>query len=87
MRLQTGKSSGRFQGRPAAQESTVFDRALRSVYDGARAMSNPELRWVKNPRNGRRVGTIKRELGLLVFERQAIESKHRLRMMGRGMGA
>lgn len=69
-------------GASSGQETTAFDRALHSVYDRARGLSNSEPRWVKNPRTGRRVGRIARVLGVLVFERQAVESQHKLRMLG-----
>ncbi len=83
MNPKTAMSSGRScRGRAAGQESTAFDRALRSVYDKARGVSNPEPRWVLNPRNGHRVGVIKRENGILVFERRVQESRHRLKMFG-----
>lgn len=83
MNRQTRMSSGRScRGRAAGRESTAFDRALRSVYDKARGVSNPEPRWVHNPRNGHRVGVIKCENGILVFERHVQESRHRLKMFG-----
>ena len=67
------RMSSRQLSRPAAgQGNTAFGSALHQVYDKARGLSNSEPRWVKNPRNGRRVGVIKRELGLLVFERKQL---------------
>lgn len=83
MSSQTRMSRGtNFAGGASGQGTTAFDRALHSVYDKARGLSNGNQRWVTNPRTGRRVGRIVRVLGVLVFERQAVESQHKLRMMG-----
>lgn len=81
MRPYTTKTSGRFQGRPAGQDTSAFESVLHSVYDKARGLSNGG-RWVTNPRTGQRVGLLRREDGLLVFSRQVIVHKHRLDMFG-----
>jgi len=75
-------SGSRFRGHGAAghEQTQAFRRALRQVYDKAVGASSDDPRYVRNPRDGRVVGILRRQLGVLVFQREVIESKHRLRM-------
>ena len=87
MNPKTRMSSGgsRFGGHraPTGHEQTqAFGRALRTVYDTARGLSNDEPRYVKNPRTRATVGVIRRSAGVPCFTRNVKESVHRLRMFG-----